>query len=330
MSGEGESLSGNQRPAAEIQTGEPPSVRVKSPRGSRVNHTLECAQLYIPLDIMSIALSPLAYLTQKVIHSKTGHIFLLYCTVSDEDDTCTIDLTIAGPDKHPDNFETQLLGRWWTTTRNFDELIELAPIDVIASNAIEGEIQVKGWSEAKAKRRDVELDLILHPKDTTETQLSFSLSECTDAEALLRQKMLMLKITEKAKTQKCRVFPEVALDLRRELTEAQEEIANLTRHLRKRDRMIDDLKADLDTTNEQLKEYVKDAMPLSTCPTMVVQCYFLTNFFSPAAFISPPHGVLFKYHRPEPTRSQPKIPANHSKAAVTKKRRLVQKVEYED
>lgn len=69
----------------------------------------------------------LANLTRKVVHSKTGHTFLLYSTVdSDSDsDSCTIDVTLVGPEEDED----APLGRWWTATWSEAELMEIGVSD---------------------------------------------------------------------------------------------------------------------------------------------------------------------------------------------------------
>lgn len=72
----------------------------------------------------------LSNLTQKIIHSKTGHIFLLYFSISD-DTTCTIDLTLAdtgdgGPDPDEDTQEKrERLERWWSASWTAAQLREI-------------------------------------------------------------------------------------------------------------------------------------------------------------------------------------------------------------
>lgn len=69
--------------------------------------------------------STLAFLTQKIIHAKTGHVFLLYFT-EEADGGCSIDLTIAGPEGDAENFDTRLLGRWWSSAWTEGDL-EVSP-----------------------------------------------------------------------------------------------------------------------------------------------------------------------------------------------------------
>lgn len=240
-----------------------------------------------------VSLTALSFLTQKIIHSKTGHVFLLYCSLQDET-ALRLDLTIAGPthSESLQDFDTQLLGRWWSNAWSEDELTNMLAVDTLITDIVKGELHVRGWSESKARKEDVGLKLVVNPK--SEGSVMLPLPECSSTEALLQHKILLDGITEKARTQNCRIFPETALGLREDLAELQAEVSSVNRQLKKRDRVIDELKAQLETANEQLKEYVRETAPA------------------------------------RPAHPQPRIPPNHSKAAVTKKRRLVQKVEYED
>ncbi|KAG8980189.1 hypothetical protein FRB90_007769 [Tulasnella sp. 427] len=242
--------------------------------------------------MVSTPLTALSFLTQKIIHSKTGHVFLLYCWLQDET-TVRVDLTIAGPSNaESQDFDTQLLGRWWSNAWSEEELTTIVAVDTLVENIVKGELLVRGWSGKKARKDELELKLVVDPK--SEERAMLALPECSATEAFLQQKLLLNGMTEKAQTQSCRVFPETALGVREDLAELQAEVSSANRQLKKRDRVIEELKVQLETANEQLKEYVREAAPA------------------------------------RPTNPQPRIPANHSKAAVTKKRRLVQKVEYED
>jgi len=228
----------------------------------------------------------LANLTQKIVHSKTGHTFLLYFTV-DDDDTCTVDLAL------PSDTDDAFGKWWWSASWSTMDLREIADLDVVAQHVEEGDLHVRGWSKAKMGRDDLELKLAVGPSDGS--LMALALSQCSAKEAAARQKALLVKIAQQAQSHRCRIFPDVPSGgTKEEIASREAELDQLEQQLKKRDRTIDDLKVQLDTANEQLKVYVRDTIPA------------------------------------RPTHTFPKIPKGNGKASVTKKRRLVQKVEYED
>jgi len=196
---------------------------------------------------------------------------------------------LASPEDREPNSDTQLLGRWWSTTLSSAELSDIVPVDDVVSATLAGDLHLRGWGDAKAKGKNVDLKLALNP---AKPKVRFDLPECSSSAASQRQKLLLLMLTEGAQENDCRLLGGGSGEPK--VIQLQSEVDQLLRQLKKRDHMLDDLKSQLDTANEHLKGYIKDAAPA----------------------------------RPVPT--GPKFPANHGKASVTKKRRLVQTVEYED
>ncbi|KAG8890361.1 hypothetical protein FRB98_008935 [Tulasnella sp. 332] len=230
----------------------------------------------------------LANLSQKIVHSKTGHHFLLFTSA---DDTCTIDLTLSSTQDSGEALPTRLLTKWWSATWSEDEMKEIGPVEEIVQGIEQGVLQIRGWAKSKLDKTDLELKILV---ESEESRMMVPLRQCTEEEAAHRRAALLTKLTEKAQEHNFQLLPKVPTGAGVYETEGRAEIAQLTKTLLKRDKTIDDLNAQLEAINEQLKEYIKDARPL------------------------------------RPTRSFPKIPANHGKASVMKKRRLVQQVEYED
>jgi len=123
---------------------------------------------------------------------------------------------------------------------------------------------------------------------TDDERAVFLLPQCSAGDAIRRQTSLLANIVERAQSYECRIFGSGGGK------QIRNELAELNEVLMARERKIEDLEAQLESANNQLKVYIRDAMPARTV----------------------------HHHR--------KIPPGHSKASVTKKRRLVQKVEYED
>ncbi|KAG8885800.1 hypothetical protein FRB97_009506 [Tulasnella sp. 331] len=251
----------------------------------------------------------LANLSQKIVHSKTGHHFLLFTSA---DDTCTIDLTLSSTQDSGEALPTRLLTKWWSATWSEDEMKEIGvnaalqlrallyphvaffphqPVEEIVQGIEQGVLQIRGWAKSKLDKTDLELKILV---ESEESRMMVPLRQCTEEEAAHRRAALLTKLTEKAQEHNFQLLPKVPTGAGVYETEGRAEIAQLTKTLLKRDKTIDDLNAQLEAINERLKEYIKDARPL------------------------------------RPTHSFPKIPANHGKASVMKKRRLVQQVEYED
>jgi len=234
-----------------------------------------------------MALFILANFSQKIIHSKTGHTFLLYSSV--DGDSCTFDLKLAESEADgAEPLDPRHLGRWWSATWSADALSEIGSVDSIASNLEKGELQVRGWSKGKMEREDLELKLLV---GTDDSRMTLVFPQCSAEGAIGRQTSLLSGIADQAHLCQHRIFPS---DPSWREKKMRADLAECNRLLLKRDHTIDDLQAQLEAANDQLKIYIRDAAP------------------------SRPVNV----HR--------KIPKGNSKVCVTKKRRLVQKIEYED
>lgn len=74
---------------------------------------------------MAASLSSLAFISQKIIHQKSGHTFLLYGNVATDEQSCTLLATLASP-AGAISFDTAALDRWWCATWTKTEFEDFA------------------------------------------------------------------------------------------------------------------------------------------------------------------------------------------------------------
>ncbi|KAG8935595.1 hypothetical protein FRC02_007523 [Tulasnella sp. 418] len=236
----------------------------------------------------------LSFLTQKVIHPSTDHIFLLYATPSTTGETYQFDIQWLSEKESSENSQPQC--RWWSGSWSETDEDGL-DVESLKSYIISGELHIKGWNASVSRRSDkpVNLKLVFNPLGTN--SFSVDLVESEGIDVVAKSRDLLWKITEEAGRNNCQLFSQ--LDLKGTRTTSQDdydsELAQTKRQLKKKERELFETKAELEITSERLKEFILDQNKIT-----------------------------------KPQRSLPKIPLNHSKANATKKRRIVKKAEFED
>ncbi|KAG8999968.1 hypothetical protein FRB94_008834 [Tulasnella sp. JGI-2019a] len=195
-------------------------------------------------------------LTQKIVHGKTGHHFLLYTSLNGSGESFSIDLTLSSSQEVKDEtVPSNLLIKWWSATWTEKEI---GNVDDVVQAIEQGELRIRGWTKSKMSREDLELKLLVGPDDS---RLALTLQQCSSEEASQRRAALLLKITEQAQESQCRLFSPASYGASQAEIENKAEIAQLTQILLSRDETIDELMLRLETINDQLKEYIKAAEP---------------------------------------------------------------------